>query len=274
VASDFLGYLDLNTSQDAFPCFGIRNRFDGPSDDEGPVVDASNLPRLSAHSNIASFLRRPLIKTFETISKTNSTGFPRSPDRFLPGRRPTLDSAVESFRANKDPHILSTNEKLLRNKEASPDAFNPRRRVTSPMHVNRLHTRRTFSANRSGGGGMGDHQLNMRQNRLMRFQEQVFLHSSVTLPRRMVSVRLVQICNLFQKYPHDLWLTFRTRTLRGADWHANFPRLVLAPYGQSAVLHPSVRAFLMVEEVYWGVERMPHYTLHRSLLHVRRLRKK
>jgi hypothetical protein len=82
-----------------------------------------------------------------------STRSIRAPDRYLP-KRPNLDSATESFRANKDPGTLSTDEKLLRNKHASLDAFNSRRRVTSPIpQINRPSQRRNFSGNRSGSGG-------------------------------------------------------------------------------------------------------------------------
>lgn len=81
----------------------------------------------------------------------------RKPDRFVPPRRPTLDSVIESFRIGKDPGSLSPEERLLRRKDTSLDAFNPRRSVTSPTPRPRQASpsaRRHFSGNRSGGGGI------------------------------------------------------------------------------------------------------------------------
>lgn len=123
-------------------------QYDGPSDTEKRALSISTMPRIN--SRINKFRRRPSLKAFASSS---SAGSFRSPDRFLP-RRPTLDSAVESFRTSKDPRTLTTDEKLLRHKDASPDAFNPRRRVTSPTpSAIRPVLRRTFSGNRSGSGG-------------------------------------------------------------------------------------------------------------------------
>lgn len=114
----------------------------------------STLPRFNHRSK--TFRRRPSLKTFDSGSSIRSVGSIRSPDRFLP-RRPNTASATESFQTSVDPKSLSTDEKLFRNKDASPDAFNPRRTVTSP--VPRAHRpasrpeRRHFSGNRSGSGG-------------------------------------------------------------------------------------------------------------------------
>ncbi|KAL5323825.1 hypothetical protein ACEPPN_008367 [Leptodophora sp. 'Broadleaf-Isolate-01'] len=126
----------------------IANQYDGPSDTEKRALSISTLPRINPRTS--NFRRRPSLKTF--ASSTSSGSF-RSPDRFLPIRS-TLDSAVESFRTSKDPRTLTMDEKLLRHKDASQDAFNPRRRATSPIpSSNRPVPRRNFSGNRSGSGG-------------------------------------------------------------------------------------------------------------------------
>lgn len=133
----------------------FRGRYDGP-DDAPPdhpehELSASTLPCRRPKTSMYS---RPSLKAFHSGSSTKSTSSLRSPDRFLP-RRPILDSAVQSYRVNKDPESLSSSEKLLRNNEASPDAFNPRRRVTSPAPPPNglpvLPVRRNFTATRGGG---------------------------------------------------------------------------------------------------------------------------
>ena len=146
---------DFNVLRDKPASRVISSKYDGPSDDAKPVWGVTTLPRLNARSKIASFCRRPSLNACESSPSTGSPGSLRSPDRFLPSRRPTLESAVQNFRVNKDPQLLSSDERILRNKDASPDAFNPRRRVTSPIpRTNHSITRRNFSGNRSGGGGM------------------------------------------------------------------------------------------------------------------------
>lgn len=139
-----------------FNTMRFRGRYDGPSDPppDHPklVLDASMVPNRRLKT---SMFRRPSLKALDSNSSTRSTSPLRSPDRFLP-RRPAIDSATQNYRVNKDPQSLSNNEKLLRNNEASPDAFNTRRRVTSPVPpANRplvRPTRRNFTANRTGGG--------------------------------------------------------------------------------------------------------------------------
>lgn len=109
--------------------------------------------RRSSYSAI--FRHRPSLKTFDTDSSSKATNSLSSPDRFLPRRRSTLDSAIEGFRANKDPKNLSTDERLFRHKDASPNAFSSRQRVTSPTPItNAPASRRNMSANRSGHGGI------------------------------------------------------------------------------------------------------------------------
>ncbi|CZT10126.1 related to meiosis-specific APC/C activator protein AMA1 [Rhynchosporium graminicola] len=124
------------------------SQFDGPSDSEKRALAIATLPRINPRTN--TFRRRPSLKAF---TSSGSSGSLRAPDRFLQ-RRQGLDSAVESFRASRDPRTLTTDEKLLRHKDASPDAFNPRRRATTPIpNAIRPPTRRNFSGNRSGSGG-------------------------------------------------------------------------------------------------------------------------
>ncbi|KAE8450863.1 hypothetical protein EG329_005776 [Mollisiaceae sp. DMI_Dod_QoI] len=98
--------------------------------------------------------RRPSLRAIRSNLSANSAGSIRAPDRFLPIRS-SLDSAVESFRANKDPQTLSSDERLLRHKDASPDAFNARRHISSPVpRSNRpILERRNISGRRSGSGG-------------------------------------------------------------------------------------------------------------------------
>ncbi|KAL2073024.1 hypothetical protein VTL71DRAFT_10348 [Oculimacula yallundae] len=126
----------------------LANQFDGPSDTEKRALSISTLPRVNPRTN--TYRRRPSLKAF---ASSGSAGSLRAPDRFLQ-RRHGLDSAVESFRTSKDPRTLTTDERLLRHKDASPDAFNPRRRATTPIpNAIRPLPRRNFSGNRSGSGG-------------------------------------------------------------------------------------------------------------------------
>jgi hypothetical protein len=140
----------------------MRDRYDGPADDEKLPIVPATLPRLNARSKNTAYFRRPSLKTFDSNSSLNSGGSLRTPDRFVPRRRPALDSAIQSFRANKDPKVLSTEEKLMRHKDVSPDAFNPRRRVSSPIpEANRPISRRNYSGRRSGSGGTYSEPENM-----------------------------------------------------------------------------------------------------------------
>jgi meiosis-specific APC/C activator protein AMA1 len=135
-------------------CSKLTGIFDGPADDDKPLPAAATLPRHNPRSQ-NTYFRRPSLKIFDSNSTSNSRGSLRSPDRFVPRRRPDLDSVIQSFRANKEPNALSTEEKLLRHKDVSPDAFNPRRRISSPIpQANRPISRRNYSGRRSGSGGM------------------------------------------------------------------------------------------------------------------------
>lgn len=146
--SSLLDYGLRNTSRGSTR---LTSRYDGAGSDEGRMLAVSTLPRINHRSK--TFRRRPSLKTFESESSLRSTGSIRALDRFVP-RRATLDSATECYQISKDPKTLSTDEKLFRNKVVSQDAFNPRRRVTSPIpRANRHIQRRNFSGNRSGSGG-------------------------------------------------------------------------------------------------------------------------
>ena len=135
----------------------LKKRSNSSEEESSSLSGAYTLPCRNLRSEASGARRRPSIKRFETNGGTKSYGSLKSLDRFVPRRRLTLDLFVESFRANKDPKNLSPDEKLLRNNKATPDAFNPRRSVTSsPTPVplqNRPLGRRHASANRSGGAG-------------------------------------------------------------------------------------------------------------------------
>ncbi|TVY83256.1 putative WD repeat-containing protein [Lachnellula suecica] len=128
--------------------------YDGAADAK-PQISAATLPRI----RVPSLFRRRPRPSLNTVDSSSSqkSGSLKYPDRFVPTRRPTLDSVVESFRVNKDPVTLSPEERLLRHKDATADAFSARRRVTSPSpRLNRAAPplpRRNFSRIRSGGSG-------------------------------------------------------------------------------------------------------------------------
>ena len=130
-------------------CMSVpKSHFDGSSD-LSPA--ASIIPRRTDRSSSSEGRPQPSLKKFQSSDSVRSSSSFRSLDRFLP-RRTTANSASTSFRANKDPHSLSPEEKLLRHSGASVDAFSPRRRATSPTpQPIRITTRRNISANRSGG---------------------------------------------------------------------------------------------------------------------------
>lgn len=162
MAQDYLG-LASDTPAVILDAFQDTSRksskfadiYDGPADDEKPPPTPATLPRLKPRSKDTEYFRRPSLMAFESNSSSKLGGSLHSPDRFVPRRRPALDSAIQSFRANKEPKALSTEEKLLRHKDVSPDAFNPRRRISSPIpQANRPITRRNYSGRRSGSGGM------------------------------------------------------------------------------------------------------------------------
>ncbi|TAQ88216.1 hypothetical protein B7494_g3459 [Chlorociboria aeruginascens] len=105
----------------------------GTSNDTDEVLNSSIHPHLNARSRKKTFRCRPHLNLFDSGSSLRSNNSLSSPDRFVPVRRSTLDSATQSFRANKSPYSLSRDEKLLRHSGASVDAFKYRRRVTSPL---------------------------------------------------------------------------------------------------------------------------------------------
>ncbi|KAK6604756.1 WD repeat domain-containing protein [Botrytis cinerea] len=114
-------------------------------------LSSSTLPRPSTKSRptLSNALRaRTSVDSTPTRKSASSL---HSPDRFLPVLKRS-DSAAQSFRANKDPGSLSPYERLMRHSSASLDAFNPRRRATSPIPLaSRPDSRRIVSANRGRG---------------------------------------------------------------------------------------------------------------------------
>ncbi|KAG4029323.1 hypothetical protein MFRU_016g00780 [Monilinia fructicola] len=128
-------------------------RFDGTSDSPRTPLTSSSatLPRSNHKSRpvLSNTLRaRTSIDSTPTRKSTSSL---HSPDRFLPVLKRS-NSSAQSFRANKDPGTLSAYERLMRHSSASLDAFNPRRRATSPIPLaSRPDSRRIVSANRGRG---------------------------------------------------------------------------------------------------------------------------
>lgn len=128
---------------------------DGPTDHlsvRKRTPTASTFPSPKWRPRIPA-LRRPSLLAFDTSSSTHTLSSSRSPDRFVPARGTPPGQSTQSFRTNKDPQSLSPEERLLRNHEASPDAFDPRRRASSPVpQAIRPPVQRSFSASRVGGG--------------------------------------------------------------------------------------------------------------------------
>ena len=93
---------------------------------------------------------RPSLKSFYSGSSAKqSTQSLRSPDRFV-ASSDNLNASVQRFRMNKDAAKLSPAERLLRNDNASPDAFSARRSFTTPAPP-AIGNRRNSSSARPGG---------------------------------------------------------------------------------------------------------------------------
>lgn len=110
------------------------------------------MPRLSSSKGKSPGNRhpRPSLKSlYSGSSVKQSTGSLRSPDRFL-ASADNLDTSVQKFRMNKDAAKLSPAERLLRNEDASPDAFSARRSFTTPAPP-AIGNRRNSSSARPGG---------------------------------------------------------------------------------------------------------------------------
>ncbi|KAF7905322.1 uncharacterized protein EAF01_005843 [Botrytis porri] len=128
-------------------------RFDGSSDSpKTPITSSSSTlprPNIKSRPTLSNTLRaRTSVDSTPTRKSASSL---HSPDRFLPVLKGS-DSAAQTFRANKDPGSLSPYERLMRHNSASLDAFNPRRRATSPIPLaSRPDSRRIVSANRGRG---------------------------------------------------------------------------------------------------------------------------
>ncbi|PQE17395.1 meiosis-specific apc c activator ama1 protein [Rutstroemia sp. NJR-2017a BVV2] len=120
-------------------------RLDGTCENPHPPFSQ---PKKSVHQRPSLPRSRTSLSSQESTPTKKCTGSLRSPDRFLPFLRDSQQS-TQTFRANKDPDTLSTYEKLIRNSSASLDAFQPRRRVTTPIPLAvRPDTRRNLTGNR------------------------------------------------------------------------------------------------------------------------------
>lgn len=123
-----------------------KSQGDGGFDDA--TVGSSTLPRTKKSGGNGKVHKRPSLRSFDTGSSIS--GPYKSRDRFLPVRRSSLEPAIQSFRINKNPLVLSMEEKLHRNPLVSSDSFGPQRRVvTAPSTTNSP----LANAGRSGGGG-------------------------------------------------------------------------------------------------------------------------
>ncbi|KAM3087434.1 hypothetical protein ACMFMG_001524 [Clarireedia jacksonii] len=123
-------------------------RLDGTSENPKPSFSQSQEVMRQRQSLPRSRISLSCLESTPTKKCTSSL---RSPDRFLPFLRDSQQS-TQSFRSNKEPDTLSTYEKLIRNNSASLDAFQPRRRVTTPIPLAvRPDTRRNFTGNRGRG---------------------------------------------------------------------------------------------------------------------------
>jgi hypothetical protein len=121
---------------------------DGPLDDSKPPAIALTLPILNRASHGSAY-RRP---TLNRGSSSRTSSF-RSPDRFVPSRRLTTDDLTQTFRTSKEPAALSTDERLVRNSKASPDAFDPHRRASSPVFRTPRNPIATDSIDQRGRSG-------------------------------------------------------------------------------------------------------------------------
>ncbi|KAK0704909.1 WD40-repeat-containing domain protein [Lasiosphaeris hirsuta] len=99
-----------------------------------PIRSARTRPSLPSSFRSESGTRLP--RRSSNIGLTRSgTGSLRLPDRFIPSRSNSFDTA-EKFKTGKAPHELTRSEKLLRHNGAAEDAFCFRRRVVTPMAAN------------------------------------------------------------------------------------------------------------------------------------------
>ncbi|KAL3425457.1 WD repeat domain-containing protein [Phlyctema vagabunda] len=110
-------------------------QLDGPSDEYKSTPKPMTLPRFSSRLNIdiKSPRRRPALKNFASDSNITSNRSTRSPDRFVPNRGTNIQSSTQSLKTSKEITRLTKDEKILRHNGASHDAFQGRRRATSPI---------------------------------------------------------------------------------------------------------------------------------------------
>ncbi len=145
--------FDIFQADHDSPVESIEQDSESSSFSTSPLRVASS-QKLNARSNSSScdpFRRQLPLNSCNTGSSSKSGGSLRAPDRFLPTKSP-LDAAFQRFHANKDAHKLTSAEKLLRLNSASPDAFRPRRRATSPnTSPESLPNRQLSNGIRAGG---------------------------------------------------------------------------------------------------------------------------
>ncbi|MCJ1472010.1 hypothetical protein MMC13_000654 [Lambiella insularis] len=80
---------------------------------------------------------------------------PPSPDRFIPAR-PAADSHVASYNLGKSPEHLSSSERLLRHKSATPDPFSPRGLRQNLDNIRSFRDGTTRTSHSPGYGTTGD----------------------------------------------------------------------------------------------------------------------
>lgn len=159
-ASQCSGIEDGIPIPDASDIFNIGRRDSSDSSDYEEFINRLScrrwpmgictMPRLNNRNSTAKPYPRPSLKSFYSGSSAKqSTGSLRSPDRFL-ASADNLDATVQKFRMNKDAIKLSPAERLLRNDNASPDAFSSRRSFTTPAPP-AVGNRRNSTSARPGG---------------------------------------------------------------------------------------------------------------------------
>ncbi|RKF61945.1 putative WD repeat-containing protein C13G6.08 [Erysiphe neolycopersici] len=131
--------------------------YDGSNDGYSPPGDSSTfyLSQWSKNEKISATARMPRIPN-SPCSKTfgSQSTYPGALDRFLPTRW-SPNTPTESFRANKDPHTLSSDERLKRNQLTNLDAFGFRRRHTPCTNTSRRSTTGNFALGERNVSGSG-----------------------------------------------------------------------------------------------------------------------
>lgn len=105
-------------------------------------------PGASFWSDPPDISRRPQQRSSGS-TPTRRTGLPRTSDRFIP-ERDRSSVLSERFRTSKEPHQLSTHERLLRTEDAAPDVFCYRPQRPRPSTGSRRETRSDGNERRTG----------------------------------------------------------------------------------------------------------------------------